>query len=98
MERKIVWNKRPSKALNQALKRISEDSYTQAENVERAILEKLARAQNNPEQFPPDKFKEVNSGQFRAFETHSYRLVYRFDEKEIRVLRIRHVKQEPKSY
>lgn len=98
MERRLVWNKRPATVLRKALKRISEDSYSQAERVEAVILKNLNQARNNPEQYPPDKFKKENSGHFRAFETHSYRVAYRYNENEVRVLRIRHIKQEPKSY
>ncbi|MBS0000228.1 MAG: type II toxin-antitoxin system RelE/ParE family toxin [Cyclobacteriaceae bacterium] len=98
MEREIVWNKRPSKYLTQALKRISEESYLQAERVEEAILTRLEKLKQKPEKYPTDKFKRNNQGNYRAFETHSYRIAYRFTDKEIRILRIRHVKQEPKEY
>ena len=98
MARKIVWNKRPSKFLAKALKRISEDSYMQAERVEEGILLALEKAQVNPERYPKDKFKLDNFGKHRAFETFSYRVAYRFTDKEIRVLRIRHIRQEPKDY
>jgi len=98
MERVIVWNKRPSKFLAQALKRISEDSLLQAERVEKAILNSIADLPQNPEKYPPDKFKRDNSGNFRAFEKLSFRIAYKFTTKQIRILRIRHVKQEPKEY
>ena len=98
MERKVVWNKRPSSSLNKALKKISEDSYLQAERVEEAIVATLELARQNPERSPPDKFKKENQGSYRAFETHSYRIAYRFTDTQVRVLRIRHVRQEPKPY
>lgn len=98
MERVIVWNKRPSKFLVQALKRISEDSLLQAERVEDAILTSIADLVQNPERYPPDKFKKNNSGNFRAFEKLSFRIAYKLTTKQIRILRIRHVKQEPKEY
>lgn len=98
MERKIVWNKHPSGFLKNALKRISEESPLQAERVEEGILSALEKARGNPERYPKDKFKRNNQGDFRAIETFSYRIAYRYTEKELRVLRIRHVKQEPKKY
>lgn len=76
MERVIVWNKRPSKFLVQALKRISEDSLLQAERVEDAILTSIKDLVQNPERYPPDKFKKNNSGNFRAFEKLSFRIAY----------------------
>ena len=98
MERVIVWNKRPSKFLAQALKRISEDSLLQAERVEEAILTSIAGLIPNPEKYPPDKFKKNNPGNYRAFEKLSFRIAYKLTERQIRILRIRHVKQEPKEY
>jgi plasmid stabilization system protein ParE len=98
MERVIVWNKRPSKFLSRALKRISEDSLLQAERVEEAILTSIAELVPNPERYPPDKFKKNNAGNFRAFEKLSFRIAYTFTKKQIRILRIRHVKQEPREY
>ncbi|MEQ9426444.1 MAG: type II toxin-antitoxin system RelE/ParE family toxin [Cyclobacteriaceae bacterium] len=75
-----------------------ETSFQQAEIVETAILDKLEGLKTNPEKHPKDKYKKNNDGHFRAFETHSFRVAYKYSDKEIRVLRIRHVKQEPKSY
>lgn len=98
MERVIVWNKRPSKFLAKALKRISEDSLLQAERVEKATLTSIIGLIPNPERYPPDKFKKNNPGHYRAFEIVSFRIVYKLTEKQIRILRIRHVKQEPKEY
>jgi len=98
MERRLAWNKRPAAFLKRTLKRISLESVANAEKVEEAILINLDKSLESPERFPPDKFKKDNTGIFRAFETHSFRVAYKFTDKEIRVLRIRHVKQEPREY
>lgn len=70
----------------------------QAERVEEAILTSIKALIQNPEQYPLDKFKKNNPGHYRAFEKSSFRIAYKLTEKQIRVLRIRHVKQEPKEY
>ena len=98
MERKVVWNKRPSKFFARALIRISEESFKNAEIVEDAVLSAIEGVIAQPERYPADKYKTNNTGNYRAFETHSYRVAYRFTDTEIRILRIRHVKQEPKTY
>ncbi|UXP33104.1 type II toxin-antitoxin system RelE/ParE family toxin [Reichenbachiella agarivorans] len=98
MEKKIVWNTRPSKSFASALKNISLESYQNAELVEAAVLSAIEGIQEQPERYPPDKFKSENKGDHRAFETHSYRVAYRVTDTQIRILRIRHVKQEPKPY
>ena len=62
------------------------------------IFEHLNKIPGNPEFFPPDKYKQNNDGSYRAFEKHHYRIAYRFTDKVIRVLRVRHVSREPKEY
>lgn len=98
MARVIVWNKRPARFLAQALKKIGEDSILQAERVEEKILASVQSIIPNPERHPPDKFKKDNPGQFRAYEVLSFRIAYKITDTQIRILRIRHVKQEPKEY
>ncbi|MEQ9285919.1 MAG: type II toxin-antitoxin system RelE/ParE family toxin [Cyclobacteriaceae bacterium] len=98
MEKGLTWNKSAANRLSRELKRISQDSILQAERVEEGILKCLDRALKNPESYPLDKYKLKNNGDHRAFETHSYRVSYRHLKNEVRVLRIRHVKQCPKDY
>ena len=94
----IVWNKRPSKFLAQALKRISTDSLLQAERVEEGLLNFIQGITANPEKYPPDKYKKNNLGNYRAFEHLSFRIAYKITPNQIRILRIRPVRQEPKEY
>jgi plasmid stabilization system protein ParE len=70
----------------------------QAERVEEIILTSIQKLNPNPEVHPPDKFKKNNAGQFRSFEKVSLRIAYKVTDNQIRILRIRHVKQEPKEY
>ncbi len=94
-ERRLIWDRQALVRFRKSLDWISDNSIQQAELVETAILEKLNIAIKNPEYFPPDKFKKVNDGSLRAFETHSYRVSYRIRDFEIRIVRFRHVKQNP---
>jgi len=94
----IIWNNRAAKFFREAYKRIKEDSPTNAERVRAGIVKIIDGLPNHPEKYPPDKFKKNNHGNYRAFEKYSYRIAYRHTEKEIRILRVRHVKQEPKDY
>ena len=98
MERKVIWNKNAVDYLSESLIYISQTSSFQAENVENGIMEKIYGLLNNPERYPIDKFKKNNPGNYRAFETHSYRVAYHYTETQIEILRIRHVRQEPKSH
>ena len=94
----IIWNKKASVYFRKAYDRIKEESPDNAEKVKDGITEIVDSLPDNPEKYPPDKFRKSNPGNYRAFEKYSYRVAYKHTEKEIRILRIRHVKQEPKEY
>jgi plasmid stabilization system protein ParE len=96
--RKIKWSSAALQNMLTALIRIREESVKQAEEVEKSILSRIESASIRPTRYPPDKFKRNNTGYFRAFETHSFRISYRYTKHEIRILRIRHVREAPKLY
>ncbi len=94
----IKWNKSALNQLINAISYIQEQSIQASETVQVDILTSISKLIDNPEKFPPDKFKLKNDKSFRAFELHSYRIAYRYKNNEIRIIRVRHVKQNPKMY
>ena len=94
----VSWDKPAYGSLQKIFNYIKQDSLTNAEKVRDGILKITSSLPNHPEKYPPDKFKKNNSGLYRAFEKYSYRVAYKYTEKEIKILRIRHVRQEPKEY
>jgi plasmid stabilization system protein ParE len=96
--RTISWTKTAVKQFETAIEYIASDSIKNAEKVSIDILKQLEKTVQNPEFFPPDKYKRNNDGSYRAFEKHHYRIAYRFRDKVIRVLRVRHTAMEPKEY
>ena len=94
----VTWNKRAYASLQKAYETIKEDSAINAAKVREDILAITKGLPKNPGRYPPDKFKKNNPGNYRAFEKHAYRVAYKHTKREIRILRIRHAKQEPKKY
>lgn len=94
----VVWNNNASLYFKKAYEYIKEESQINAEKVRNGIVKMIDSLPANPTKHPPDKFKKNNPGNYRAFEKYSYRIAYKHTENEIRILRIRHVKQEPKEY
>lgn len=94
----VVWDKPAYASLQQAYNYIKEDSLSNAEKVREGILKIVDALPDHPEKHPPDNYKKSNKGNYRAFEKYSLRVAYKIAEKEIIILRIRHVKQEPKEY
>ncbi len=95
--RQIKWNNKAIISFKKALWWIGDHSIQQAEVVEEILLSCISKIALHPEIYPPDKYKKTNSGSYRAFETHSYRVSW-YDDDEIRILRIRHVRQKPLEY
>jgi plasmid stabilization system protein ParE len=97
-EMTIVWDTPAKISFKKQIKYIARDSIQNAEQVRQDILSVIDLIPVNPEKFPPDKFKTNNDGLFRAFEKHNIRVAYFIGVHQIRILRIRHIKQEPKPY
>ena len=47
--------------------------------------------------YRPDKYKKNNDGSYRAFQVFSYRISYRITTTEIKMLRLRHIKNVAES-
>ncbi len=94
----VSWDKAAYASLQRIYMYIKQDSLVNAEKVKNGILKITKSLSENPTKFPPDRFKNKNEGDYRAFEKYSYRVAYRYSKKEIKILRIRHVKQEPLAY
>lgn len=98
-KRKIVWNETPKKFLKEAITYIRKSSPQNADKVKAGILQSIRQLAELPEIHPHDKYKENNdTSQFRAFEKFSLRISYFASDEEIRIVRIRHVKQLPEKY
>jgi plasmid stabilization system protein ParE len=94
-----LWNNNASVYFKKAYQYIKkEEPQANAEKIRDGIAKMIDSLPDNPAKHPPDKFKKNNPGNYRAFEKYSYRIAYKHMEKEIRILRVRHVKQEPKEY
>ena len=94
----LSWTNRSRIQMKDAYEYISQDSVTSAQKVIDDIVNAVGKVVKNPERYALDKYKTDNDGTYRAFELHHYRISYRFKNKIIRVLNIRHTKQNPQSY
>jgi plasmid stabilization system protein ParE len=94
----VSWSISAYISLQEAYKKIKENSLASADKVKDTILFMTRKLPDHPEKYPLDRFKKDNPGNYRAFEKYSYRVAYRHTDKEIKILRLRHVKQDPKPY
>jgi plasmid stabilization system protein ParE len=99
MKKRIVrWDKPEMIYFKDAIRYIRKDSDQNADRVKHEILLKIEDLSIRPHIHPPDKYKQNNSGAYRAFELHRYRIAYLVKEEEVIIVRVRHSSQEPKEY
>jgi mRNA-degrading endonuclease RelE of RelBE toxin-antitoxin system len=96
----IIWDRIALDYFKEILDYLSKQS-SQAPNIVRdGVLSRLDAVKTNPKVFEVDKLKDSPNDEFRAFVIYNYRITYQIkvETKEIWVLRIRHVSQEPFGY
>ena len=96
--RVIKWDEEAVAAFKAAIAYIRKRSPQNADSVKQDILQKIDSLATHPEMYPPDKWKEKNKQQFRAFELHRFRISYKVADHEIIVARFRHTSQQPEEY
>lgn len=97
-KRKITWDKQALNYFRESIRYIRKDSPQNADKVKKEVLEKIAELSRRPEINNPDKYKLNNSGNYRAFELHRFRVGYLVKEDEIIIARVRNTNQEPFDY
>jgi plasmid stabilization system protein ParE len=97
-KRSVRWDKPALEYFRDSISYIRKDSVQNAEKVKEDILGKIRNLAIRPEVHHPDKHKENNTGEYRAFELHRIRVAYRFNDIEVVIVRIRHSSQEPEAY
>lgn len=96
---RIKWNKTAIQQLLDAVRFIEEHGFhSYAEQLESEILSRIRHLPSNPEIYPIDKYRKNNNGSYHAFEVDQYRISYRNNKDEIRIVRVRHTSRRPSKY
>jgi len=98
VKNKISWSAASIRQFSNAIDYIRLESEQNAESVYAKAINKLNSVVINPTSCPPDKYKVMNDGTFRAFVVDRHRISYRIKKNEIRVLRVRHSSMKPKYF
>ena len=77
---KIVWTKRSLRNLKKIFDYIGKELSKSATKVTHDIARGMEKAQSNPLIYNADKYKTNNNGNYRAFEKHHYRVVYKIEK------------------
>lgn len=96
---RVVWDEDARTYFKEAISYIKKDSPQNAEKVKREVIESTRSLANEPQRLhAPDKDRLNNDGSYRAYEIQKFRISYFVSHNEIRVVRIRHTKQDPRLY
>ncbi len=76
MKRRIAWDKDALHYFRDAIRYIRKDSPQNADKVKKEVLAKINELSKRPEVYNPDKYKINNTGNYRAFELHRFRVGY----------------------
>lgn len=95
---KIIWATQSLRSLQDIYNSIADESEQNALQLVNEITNKVSALRNNPERYNPDKYKKENAGNYRAFEHKKIRISYKVETGTIRIVRVRHTKQQPLKY
>jgi plasmid stabilization system protein ParE len=96
----IVWDRWALDHLKEILAYLESQSKNAPKIVKKALFDRVEIIKVNPYVFESDKLKDPEDDQFHAFVIFSYRVTYQINEdnKEVRIIRIRHTSREPLDY
>lgn len=98
-KRRVIWDEDARANFKQAIAHIKKNSLQNAEKIKKEILVSTNSLINEPERLhAPDKYRMNNDGSYRAYEIHKFRVSYFVGKDNIRIIRFRHVSQEPQTY
>ncbi|HMQ00391.1 MAG TPA: type II toxin-antitoxin system RelE/ParE family toxin [Cyclobacteriaceae bacterium] len=87
---RIIWDSRAKESLKAIILFIKEESPTAAEKVRKELLKLTASLKKMPERFSTEPYLEHKGNEYRSVTKWSYKIIYRVDEKEVRILEIIH--------
>jgi len=98
MEKEIIWSRTAQNQLEKIYFYLFKES--KSKNLPNKIIETIYDSvtilSTNWEIYELDEMKNLNNGDYRAFEIYSYRISYKITPKTIHILRIRHTSRNPK--
>jgi plasmid stabilization system protein ParE len=94
----IVWDSKEFHNFISILNAIKQDSPLNAKRVKTRITNIVKSIPKHPFKFREDEFKDPNDGSYRVFNQDNIRVSYRVTKSTIKILRVRHSKQEPINY
>ncbi len=87
---RVIWDSKAKEALKAITLFIKEESPTAAKKVRRELLKLTASLKHMPERFSTEPYLEHKGNDYRSISKWSYKIIYRVNENEVRILEIVH--------
>ena len=97
---KLLWDREALDQFKEILTYLDKQSSQASNTVKSGVLDRLKLIMTNPLICETDQLKTPPDNHFRAFVIFSIRVTYqiKIEQREIRILRIRHTSREPMGY
>jgi|SRR5688500_1942644 len=86
----VIWDTRAKESLKAVILYVKEESPTAAKKVRSEILKLTASLKKMPERFSTEPYLEHKGNEYRSVVKWSYKILYRVNENEVRILEIVH--------
>lgn len=87
---RVIWDSRAKESLKAITQYIKEESPATAKRVRKELLKLTASLKEMPERFSSEPYLENKGNEYRSIAKWSYKVIYKVDENEIRILEIVH--------
>lgn len=99
MEKEIIWTANAQNQLEEIYFYLLDKTKNKSipKKVVTAIYDSVSVLKSNSEIYELDEMKNLNDGNYRAYEIYHYRISYKITQHTLYVLRIRHTSRNPKQ-
>lgn len=87
---RVIWDNKAKESLKAITLFIKEESPTAAKKVKTELLKLTASLEQMPERFSIERYLEHKENEYRSITKWSYKIIYRINGKEVRILEIIH--------
>ncbi|HYF67527.1 MAG TPA: type II toxin-antitoxin system RelE/ParE family toxin [Ohtaekwangia sp.] len=87
---RVIWDTRAKESLKGIVLYIKDESPTAAKKVRSELLKLTASLKKMPERFSTEPYLKHKGNEYRSIAKWSYKIIYRVNENEVRILEIVH--------
>jgi plasmid stabilization system protein ParE len=91
---RVIWDDDAKRSLREIFDYIKRGSPTAAKHVRKTLLKIVEGLQQMPERFSVEPSFNRNGFEYRSVSKWSYKIIYRIENEQVRILRVVHTSRE----